>query len=156
MDSIAFVDSEINPQTNSILDLGAIKNNDSTFHANSIPAFVEFLKGVRYICGHNILAHDLKYLSSAIEKAGISPDRMIDTLPFSPLLFPKRPYHALLKDDKLQPFELNNPLNDAIKAKDLSYDEVTAFRETTRPLQSILYLLLRNRPEFRVANMVEL
>lgn len=148
MDSIAFVDSEIDPRSNTILDLGAVKTDNSNFHANSIPAFVEFLKSVTFICGHNILAHDLKYLSSAVEKAGISPDRIIDTLPLSPLLYPKRPYHALLKDDKLQPFELNNPLNDAIKAKDLFYDEVTAFQETARPLKRILYLLLKERPEF--------
>ena len=81
MDSIAFVDSEVDPETNRILDLGAVKANDSTFHSNSIPAFVDFLKGVRFICGHNILAHDLKYLSSAVEKALISPDGIIDTLP---------------------------------------------------------------------------
>ncbi len=42
---------------------------------------------------------------------------VIDTLFFSPLLFPAKPYHSLLKDDKLQTEEMNNPLNDAIKAK---------------------------------------
>ena len=99
MDSIAFVDSEIDPRNNKILDLGAVKTDGSVLHSGSVPAFVEFLKGVRFICGHNILAHDLKYLAAAVEKAGISPDRFIDTLPLSPLLFPKRPYHALLKDD---------------------------------------------------------
>ena len=33
----------------------------------------------------------------------------------TPLLFPRRPYHKLLKDDKIQTEELNNPLNDAKK-----------------------------------------
>lgn len=42
---------------------------------------------------------------------------VIDTLYLSPLLFPHRPYHKLLKDDKLQTEEINNPLNDAKKAK---------------------------------------
>jgi len=43
----------------------------------------------------------------------------------SPLLFPEKPYHRLLKDDKLQPEELNNPVNDSKKAEELFYDEVT-------------------------------
>jgi ATP-dependent DNA helicase RecQ len=38
----------------------------------------------------------------------------IDTLPLSPLLFPKKPYHRLIKDDKLFSDQLNNPINDAI------------------------------------------
>lgn len=42
----------------------------------------------------------------------------IDTLCLSPLLFPMRPYHALIKDDKLQSDSLNNPLNDSIKPMD--------------------------------------
>ena len=36
-------------------------------------------------------------------------------------------YHRLLKDDKLQVEELNNPVNDSQKAKDLFFDEVNAF-----------------------------
>ena len=36
---------------------------------------------------------------------------------------PKKPYHHLLKDDKLQSAQLNNPLNDAMKAQELYEDE---------------------------------
>jgi ATP-dependent DNA helicase RecQ len=67
----------------------------------------------------------------------------------SPLLFPTRPYHALLKDDKLQTEDTNNPLNDSIKAKDLFFDEVAAFQQTDEMLKKILYLLLNNKKEFR-------
>ena len=72
----------------------------------------------------------------------------IDTLRLSPLLFPKRPYHKLLKDDKLQTDELNNPLNDSIKARDLFYDEINAFCELPAALQFIYFGLLGNTPEF--------
>ena len=64
------------------------------------------------------------------------------------MLFPTRPYHALLKDDKLQSDETNNPLNDAIKAKDLFYDEMAAFRNTDETLKQIFYLLLHDKIEF--------
>lgn len=66
----------------------------------------------------------------------------------SPLMFPDKPYHVLLKDDKLQTDELNNPLNDALKAMNLFYDEVNAFRELDEELQLIYYMLLKNSPYF--------
>lgn len=108
MNSIIFIDTEVNPQNNQLLDLGAVKPDNSKFIYDS-----------EYICGHNILAHDIKY----IEHLVTSPKDVfvIDTLCLSPLLFPNRPYHALLKDDKLQVEELNNPLNDSIKAMELFF-----------------------------------
>ena len=39
---------------------------------------------------------------------------LVDTLCWSSLLFPERPYHALLKDDKLLRDELNNPVSDVL------------------------------------------
>ena len=73
----------------------------------------------------------------------------IDTLYLSPLLFPERPYHALLKDDKLQTDELNNPLNDAEKARRLFYDEVNAFSELSARRKDIYYGLLNSLEEFQ-------
>ncbi|MDO9576457.1 MAG: DEAD/DEAH box helicase, partial [Candidatus Cloacimonadales bacterium] len=107
------------------------------------------MNGVVFVCGHNILNHDIKYIGKALYDAGINPENVIDTLHLSPLLFPTKPYHALLKDDKLQTEELNNPLNDAIKAKDLFCDEVAAFKQMDEKLQQIFYLLLNNQREFR-------
>ena len=83
------------------------------------------------MCGHNIINHDLNYVGQTLNDAEIKPGAVIDTLFLSPLLFPSKPYHALLKDDKLQYDEANNPLNDAIKAKDLFYDEIASFNQLT-------------------------
>lgn len=74
---------------------------------------------------------------------------MIDTLYLSPLLFPSRPYHALLKDDKLQTDSLNNPLNDAVKAMELFYDEVNAFHSLNELQKDIYADLLCQKEEFR-------
>lgn len=54
-------------------------------------------------------------------------------------MFPRKPYHKLLKDDKLLSDELNNPLNDAVKAKELFEDEVNAFRDIDKRMQRIYY-----------------
>jgi ATP-dependent DNA helicase RecQ len=149
MNSIAFIDTEIEPKSRKILDIGGVKDDGNSFHSNSITDFTTFLKGTLFICGHNIFNHDLKYIQKAVNDAGINPSNVIDTLFLSPLLFPTKPYHALLKDDKLQTEDTNNPLNDSIKAKDLFYDEVAAFHQTDETLKQILYLLLNEKREFR-------
>ena len=146
--SIAFIDTEIEPKSLKIQDIGCVKDNGSVFHKPSFDGLVQFLQGTQFMCGHNILNHDIKYIGKALNDAEIHPDNIIDTLFLSPLLFPKKPYHALLKDDKLQSEEANNPVNDSIKARDLFYDEIAAFRQLDEELKQVLYLLLNDKKEF--------
>ncbi|MBQ9142970.1 MAG: RecQ family ATP-dependent DNA helicase, partial [Lachnospiraceae bacterium] len=112
------------------------------FHADNEAEFGRFIKGASYICGHNIIDFDLQYIKEYVERAGIS--MVIDTLCWSTLLFPQKPYHKLLKDDKLQVDELNNPLNDAIKAMELFVDEVMAFEGLKLSMKVIYYSLLKD------------
>lgn len=100
-----------------------------------------------YLCGHNIVHHDLRYLRPLLDQPLSA--KPIDTLYLSPLLFPEQPYHALLKDDKLQTDELNNPLNDAEKARKLFYDEVNAFSDLPARRKEIYYGLLNPFEEFQ-------
>jgi ATP-dependent DNA helicase RecQ len=148
MNSIAFVDTEIEPKSHKILDIGSVKGDGTPFHSNSIVDFIKFLNGIQYICGHNILNHDLQYIQKAVNDAKINFANIIDTLFLSPLLFPTKPYHALLKDDKLQTEDSNNPLNDSIKAKDLFFEEISVFNQADEKLKQIFYLLLNDKKEF--------
>lgn len=149
MNSITFFDTEIDPKSRKILDIGGIAGDGNIFHHTNSSAFAEFLKGKEYLCGHNIFKHDLLYISKIIFQSGIADHNCIDTLYLSPLLFPTKPYHALLKDDKLQTDETNNPLNDAIKARDLFFDEVESFRNIDPLMKQIFYLLLKDQREFQ-------
>jgi ATP-dependent DNA helicase RecQ len=148
MRTITFFDTEIEPNGGKILDIGGIKGDGNSFHSGSLTGFVKFISGSGYLCGHNIFNHDLKYIQNAIDAANIKNLKFIDTLHLSPLLFPCRPYHALLKDDKLQTDEINNPLNDSKKTKDLFCDEVTAFHVLDDKLKRIFYFLLSKQREF--------
>jgi len=148
MKSIAFIDTEIEPTSRKILDIGSVKGDGNTFHSTSIPDFIKFLNGTEFICGHNIFNHDLKYIQNVVTDAKINSSNIIDTLFLSPLLFPTKPYHALLKDDKLQTEDSNNPLNDSIKAKDLFNAEIAAFQQAEETLKEIFYLLLNHKKEF--------
>lgn len=149
MNSIAFIDTEINPDCQQVLDIGGVKDDGSSFHKASLNEFCRFLNGIQFVGGHNIFNHDIKYIDEILHNAGINTANIIDTLYLSPLLFPTKPYHALLKDDKLQSDEMNNPLNDSIKAKDLFYDEMDAFRQTDETFQQIFWMLLHDKKEFK-------
>ena len=62
MNSIAFIDTEIEPRTGKILDIGSVRNDGNSFHKASVADFILFLKGTQFVCGHNILNHDIKYV----------------------------------------------------------------------------------------------
>ena len=148
MNNIVFIDTEVDVKSKKILDIGGTTENGLRLHSNSVSELLRFISQKEYLCGHNIINHDLPYIEKATNKI-ISNVKTIDTLYLSPLLFPAKPYHALLKDDKLRTEELNNPLNDAIKAKDLFYDEISAFKELNIELKQIYYALLGDKKEFQ-------
>ena len=105
--NIVFFDTEVSMTDEKIHDIGAVCENGLTFHSPSISDFISFIGTESVLCGHNIIHHDLKYIEKAADPSISYP--VIDTLYLSPLLFPKRPYHSLVKDDKLQTDELKKP-----------------------------------------------
>lgn len=141
--NIAFVDTEVGLKDHKIHDIGALSYDGVVFHQASQTALNKFLqeRKVDYICGHNLIHHDARYL----QLNGI----LIDTLYLSPLLFPKRPYHHLVKDDKLMSEQMNNPVNDCEKAKELLMDEIAAWNQLSERKRKIFTLLLQHEEEFR-------
>lgn len=152
MDKVIFIDTEVSENGKAILDYGAALDINNGIHTRNGHQFLDFIeKNAKnhklYLCGHNIIRHDMKYLEPYMR--GMFKYECIDTLCLSPLLFPSKPYHALLKDDKLQTDELNNPLNDALKAMELYYDERNAFASLDQNLKEIYTALLYDKLEFR-------
>lgn len=161
---LAFIDTEVSPQAGRILDYGAVLSDGRRIHTGSFPKFADFLKDSDYLCGHNLLAHDIPYIQKEYRQSvpetsstdavcagpfpALQDGRIIDTLYLSALLFPRRPYHALVKDDKLQTDELNNPVNDARKASELFYDACHAFAQLPQGMQDIYSSLLYRTKEF--------
>jgi ATP-dependent DNA helicase RecQ len=146
---ISFLDTEVDPKTGKILDIGGTNDANEVFHDRSVENLQAFISKAQYICGHNIIDHDKKYLSKWWGEDIVKNYRFIDTLYISPLLYPERPYHHLVKDDKLDPENLNNPYIDAVKAKDLFYDELEKFRKADSKLQQIYFRLLNNSDYFK-------
>lgn len=144
---IVFFDTEIGVEDKKIHDIGAVRSDKGMLHTASVTDFCAFVADADFLCGHNVVHHDMTYLAPLV--TGRVPKKIIDTLYLSPLLFPKRPYHRLLKDDKLQVEELNNPVNDSQKARDLFFDEVNAFWQLTLEQRKIFCELLYNTEEFQ-------
>ena len=147
MKRLVFIDMEADTEGSQIRDAGAVDVSGRSFHSGALSDFKAFVAAYDYVCGHNLVRHDWPLLLRA--GAGELGDKqLIDTLVWSPLLFPKQPYHALVKDDKLQTDALNNPLNDAQKARELFEDEVGAFRRLDEDFKQILYGLLHETVGF--------
>lgn len=140
----AIVDVEVGLKDHKIHDIGALRHDDAIFHKPSKEDLFMFLDGVDYVCGHNIVHHDARYLFS--DK--VCPWKLVDTLYLSPLLFPERPYHRLVKDDKLISEQMNNPVNDCRKAKDLLLDEIERWNSLPENKRWLFASLLKDKKEF--------
>ena len=139
------VDVETGLQDNRIHDIGALRYDGASFHKASREELFDFLGDADYICGHNIIHHDARYLfvDTACDKL------IVDTLYVSPLLFPERPYHRLVKDDKLVSEQMNNPVNDCEKAKDLLMDEIARWNSLPELKRILFATLLKGKEEFK-------
>lgn len=140
----AIVDVEVGLKDHKIHDIGALRQDGATFHKASKEELFDFLRDADYLCGHNIIHHDAKYLF---------PDKacrwtLVDTLYVSPLLFPERPYHRLVKDDKLVCDQMNNPVNDCEKARDLLLDEMARWNSLPEEKRKMFASLLKGKEEF--------
>lgn len=140
----AVVDAEVGIKDQKVHDIGALRFDGAYYHNSSKEDLVRFLKGIDYVCGHNIIHHDAKYLFDGRKSSWV----LVDTLYMSPLLFPERPYHNLVKDDKLVTEQANNPVNDCEKARDLLWDEIGKWKNLSKEVRLIYSSLLRDQKEF--------
>ena len=144
MNNIVYFDLEVS-NNGKILDIGAVNQNGETFHSSVVGEFMKFISSAEYLCGHNIVSHDIKYLKPFLKKSY----KLIDTLYLSPILFPERPYHNLVKDDKFISDQLNNPLSDSLKAKQLFEDELERFKGLPENVKRAYFGLLNESSHFK-------
>ena len=145
--NVVFIDLEISEQDKRAFDFGAVNEINTLFHSKSKADFTAFISSSDFACGHNIVEHDSKYCQEIGAK--FDANHIIDTLYMSPLLFPSKPYHKLLKDDKILSEQFNNPASDALKAKELFYDEVNTYQKLSQSKKHIYSALLKNDVHFR-------
>lgn len=136
LEKIVALDLEIHPAQDRIMAIGAYApghDRGLTLRPGRDPsrALQEldgFCRGCDFILGHNILDHDLLFLSKQAPDLNLLNLVPLDTLYLSPLTFPENPYHRLVKDYKLVKQSLNDPLADARLALDLFQDQWLALQ----------------------------
>lgn len=122
-------------EDNGVYALGAILRNNAPIVARNaeqvrhqMPVFRDWVRSAQYLCGHNIIAHDLPLLEKLHGPEDYA-DKIIDTLYLSPIAYPTRPYHSLTKEDKLVRESRNDPVEDSRSCKKLLADCCNRFAE---------------------------
>ena len=87
MKELIFIDTEVSSK-GKLVDIGSLKSSGEELHSSNTSDFAKFVKKGYYFVGHNIIAHDSKYIGQYLKDKN---PRYIDTLLLSPLLFPKKP-----------------------------------------------------------------
>lgn len=115
VDSCVVVDLETEDRR--IRDVGAVRGDrvfrlrDWGSSGDALDRLGEFGCGARFVLGHNIVAHDRRFVEFHRPDAELLQLPLVDTLYLAPLAFPQRPYHALIKDYKLAG-ERSDPVED--------------------------------------------
>jgi ATP-dependent DNA helicase RecQ len=63
---MVFIDIEVDFKSKKILDTGAITGDGLELHSNSVSELLILIRQKEYVCGHNIIKHDLPYIEKAI------------------------------------------------------------------------------------------
>jgi len=87
----------------------------------------DFARSADMVVGHNLLEHDLPHLVRVAPWLRLLRKPALDTLVLSPIAFPNRPYHHLVKEHRLVKDAANDPVADARLCARLLEDEREAF-----------------------------
>src|SRR5262245_24636619 len=81
------------------------------------------------LVGHNLARHDRPWLARYAPEHPALALPWVDTLVLSPLAFPERPYHRLIKEHRLVRESRPAPLADCRATRELLADEQRALAE---------------------------
>ena len=144
---ILFFDLEVHPKSKTIIEFGAEINNNQ-IRSKDVKTLIELIPAAKVVCGHNIIAHDCPILEQRSGVDHFINIPLLDTLYLSTLLFPKNPYHRLVKDYHLTGTEINNPLSDVKLTQILLGEVLEAFHKLAPELKQIYRALLSTIPGF--------
>ncbi|MBC8753909.1 RecQ family ATP-dependent DNA helicase [Kordia sp. YSTF-M3] len=140
---ILYIDLETTLQ-GKIKDVGALFNRQE-LHGNDFAKLTTWIQEADYICGHNIVAHDIPILKKKLGVEIFHHKKLVDTLLWSPIIFNENPYHKLVKGYKIvNDSDYNNPLSDCKLTKILLSEELNAFN-TLKDVEKMLYSVLLSK-----------
>ncbi len=138
-----FLDLEVT-QKDRIAEIGLVAG-EATLRTESLreaAAFIERKRGkLRFLCGHNLVDFDDRYLTHSSLSSLLSDLVRIDTLSVSTLFFSEKTFHKLPKAYKNEDNFKNNPLKDAQLTRELFEKSQKKFLSLPKHLQNSLYTL---------------
>lgn len=141
INKILYIDIETS-KSGKIKDVGGLFNGQE-LHEKGLIKVAEWIDQAEYICGHNIVAHDIPLIEKVLGEKTFADKKIIDTLLWSPILFSNNPYHKLVKGYKIvNDSEYNNPLSDCKLTKQLLIDELNRFNDLNSSTQQLYANLL--------------
>jgi ATP-dependent DNA helicase RecQ len=147
LDTVLYLDLEADPKTKKVSEFAFVYGTKE-YRGQEISAVNPWIKEADFICGHNIIEHDLPLLESNFNLI-LTGKNFIDTLLWSPLLFPSKPYHSLSKSYKAYSHrDENNPVLDSKIAAEYLHDFVIQFIMLDAKWQSVLIKLLQDHPHY--------
>ena len=98
----------------------------------------EFGAEADFVVGHNIVAHDRRFIAEYLPQSRLLRLPVVDTLYLAPLAKPQQPYHSLVKDYKLIGAERNDPVADCRLALALLEDCWMLLKQKDRENRGLL------------------
>ncbi len=111
-----------------IRDVGALRGDrelrirDAESSSDAVQQLSAFADGADFVVGHNIVAHDRRFIETHLPGSPLLDLPVVDTLYLAPLARPQRPYHPLVKDYKLVGAVRSDPVADCRLALQLLED----------------------------------
>lgn len=147
---IAFLDIEVGNTSRKIDNLGYLSEK-SALETSSVNRIKDccLRDEISFICGHNFVEHDKKFLAETSFNPLLEHLSIIDTMYLSMLLFTTKRTHKLDKPYKDNQIDIENkPLGDAVQTQVLFEFLNQAFDELPTQRQQIFYQLLKNDNHF--------
>ena len=146
---ILFIDLEVTTNSNVIHAIGAsYKNEKYTGASVSAIRDIYFQYNPKFICGHNFINHDKRFLANTSFNPIFDQVRIIDTLFVSMLLYPDKLTHKLSKPYKTEAHIQNDPFGDCVATQNLLKLMIDRFNSFDPKLKSTLATLLNTEDRF--------
>lgn len=107
---------------------------------DAVRQLYEFGEGAEFVVGHNVVAHDRRFIEEHLPGSRLLELPVVDTLYLAPLAKPEQPYHSLVKDYKLVGAEPNDPVADCRIALRLFEDSWTLLQQRDREKNRLLWV----------------
>lgn len=149
INNILFIDLEVGLNSHVIHSVGALIK-ETAYNGQSVNFIRDLYFEYKpdYLCGHNFINHDKKFLSATSFNPIFETVKIIDTFYLSMLVYPDKVSHKLSKPYKTEAHIQNDPFGDCLATRELLEIMIERFQTFGPSLQSLLSFLLGKNPYF--------